>query len=99
MHITFDDDKKTITIDTPAQNTILLDDTGGQIKISDQNQNSITMDASGITITSGTGNINISATAGQVSLSAGTQFSASGLTASLMGQTSATIQATTVMIN
>lgn len=99
MHITFDDDKKTITIDTPAQNTVLLDDTGGQIKISDQNQNSITMDASGITITSGTGNINISATAGQVSLSAGTQFSASGLTASLMGQTSATIQATTVMIN
>jgi Rhs element Vgr protein len=99
MHISFDDDKKTITIDTPGQNTILLDDTGQQIKISDQNQNSITMDASGITITSGTGNISIGATAGQVSLTAGTQFSASGLTASLQGQTSASIQATTVMIN
>lgn len=99
MHITFDDDNKKITIDTPGERSIVLDDNGGQISISDPNQNSITMDSSGITITAGTGNISINATAGQVSLSAGTQFSASGLTASLMGQTSATIQATTVMIN
>jgi Rhs element Vgr protein len=99
MHITFDDGNNTITIDTPNNNTIFLDDTGGQIKLSDQNQNSITMDSSGIMLTSGTGNISINATAGQVSLSAGTQFSASGLTASLQGQTSASIQATTVMIN
>ena len=99
MHIRFDDGNNTITIDTPNKNTIFLDDSGGQIKLSDQNQNSITMDSSGITITSGTGNVNINATAGQVSLSAGTQFSASGLTASLQGQTSASIQATTVMIN
>ncbi|HXB95463.1 MAG TPA: type VI secretion system tip protein VgrG [Puia sp.] len=99
MHITFDDSKSTITIDTPNKNTILLDDSGTQIKISDQNQNSITMDSSGITITSGTGNITIQASAGQVGITAGTQFSASGLTASLQGQTSASIQATTVMIN
>jgi len=99
MHITFDDGKNTITIDTPNKNTIFLDDSGGQIKLSDQNQNSITMDSSGITLTSSTGNVTINATAGQVSLSAGTQFSASGLTASLQGQTSASIQGTTVMIN
>lgn len=99
MHISFDDGNKTITIDTPNQNTILLDDSGGQIQISDQNQNSITMNSSGITITSGTGNISLNAAAGQVSLTAGTDLSASGLTASLIGQTSATIQGTTVMIN
>jgi Rhs element Vgr protein len=99
MHITFDDGKNTITINTPKQNQILLDDTNGNIVISDQNQNSITMDSSGITISSTTGDININAAAGSVKLTAGLQFSATGTTAALNGTTSATIAATTVMIN
>lgn len=99
MHITFDDGKNTITIDTPNQNRVVLDDTGGKISISDQNQNSITMDASGITISSATGDINISAGAGNINLNAGLGFTAMGTTAALQGATTATVQATTVMIN
>jgi hypothetical protein len=57
------------------------------------------MDASGITITSATGDININATAGNVTLSAGLGLMAKGMTASLQGTTTASVQATTVMIN
>lgn len=52
MHILFNDDTKTITIDTPAGNSIILDETGKKIEIKDQNMNSITMDSSGIKIES-----------------------------------------------
>jgi Rhs element Vgr protein len=99
MHVQFDDDNKKITIDTPGNAKIELDDSSSQVSITDQNQNSITMSSSGISISSTTGDITLSSSAGQVSLSAGTAFMAKGLTATLSGDTSATIQATTVMIN
>jgi Rhs element Vgr protein len=52
MHLLFNDDKKTITIDTPAGNSITIDEQGMKIQIKDQNSNTITMDASGIKIES-----------------------------------------------
>jgi len=52
MHILFNDDTKTITIDTPAGNSITLDEQGTKIEIKDQNNNSIKMDSSGIKIES-----------------------------------------------
>jgi uncharacterized protein involved in type VI secretion and phage assembly len=52
MHIAFNDDSKTITIDTPAGNRIQLDESGTRIEIKDQHNNSITMNASGISIKS-----------------------------------------------
>lgn len=48
MHIMFNDDTKTITIDTPAGNSITIDEQGMKIEIKDQNSNKITMDTSGI---------------------------------------------------
>jgi Rhs element Vgr protein len=48
MHIHFNDDTKTITIDTPAGNIIKLDEAGKKIEITDQNKNTVTMDAKGI---------------------------------------------------
>jgi len=48
MHIHFNDDTKTITIDTPAGNSVTLDEGGQKIEIVDQNNNSIKMDPSGI---------------------------------------------------
>jgi Rhs element Vgr protein len=48
MHIHFNDDTKTIKIDTPAGNSITLDEQGMKIEIKDQNSNKITMDTSGI---------------------------------------------------
>ena len=52
MHIHFNDDTKTITIDTPAGNSIKLDEQGTKIEIKDQNTNKITMDPAGIKIES-----------------------------------------------
>lgn len=52
MHLSFNDDTKTIKIDTPAGNSILLDESGTKIEIKDQNNNKITMDTSGIKIES-----------------------------------------------
>lgn len=52
LKVTFDDEKKVITLITPGNNTIVLSDTDMGIKITDQNGNNITTAASGITITS-----------------------------------------------
>jgi len=48
MHIHFNDDTKTIKIDTPAGNHIIIDEQGMKIEIKDQNENKITMDQSGM---------------------------------------------------
>jgi Rhs element Vgr protein len=52
MHLSFDDNTKTITIDTPAGNSITIDEAGMQIEIKDQNSNKVTMNTSGITLDS-----------------------------------------------
>lgn len=61
MHIQFNDDKKSITIDTPAGNSIIIDESASSIKIKDQNSNTITMETTGIKIDSP---MNIDITAG-----------------------------------
>ena len=75
MHVNFNDDTKTIVIDTPAGNSITLDEQGMKIEIKDQNSNKITMEPAGISMESN-GNIDIKAAqvltlAGGVSLSVG----------------------------
>ena len=75
MHLSFNDDTKTIVIDTPAGNSITIDEQSMKIEIKDQNSNKITMETSGITLES-PANIDIKAgavltLAGGVSLSIG----------------------------
>ena len=48
MHLSFNDDTKTIRIDTPAGNKLELDEQGSKIEVQDQHNNKITMNASGI---------------------------------------------------
>jgi len=48
----FDDDKKTITLETPGGQKLLLDDEAKGITLSDQHGNKIVMDANGIAIES-----------------------------------------------
>jgi Rhs element Vgr protein len=50
--IAFDDKKKSITIETPGKNHILIDDDAQAITIADQHGNTITMDSKGITLKS-----------------------------------------------
>jgi uncharacterized protein involved in type VI secretion and phage assembly len=52
MKFTFDDEKKIITLETPAGNKILLSEEDKGIKLVDQNGNKITMDDNGIVIES-----------------------------------------------
>ncbi len=48
----FDEDKKILTLRTPGKNSITLSDESGAISLEDQNNNSIIMSSSGITIKS-----------------------------------------------
>lgn len=48
MHIAFDDEKKRISIDTPAGNSIVIDESAKSITLKDQNNNKIEMTPSGI---------------------------------------------------
>lgn len=76
MRIHINDSTKTITIDTPAGNSIQLDEAGTKIEIIDQNKNKITMNSSGISMES---QKNIEIKAGvNLTLSAGATLSISG---------------------
>lgn len=52
MRIHFNDNTKTITIDTPAGNSIKMDEAGKTIEIKDQNSNQIKMETTGIKLSS-----------------------------------------------
>ncbi|MGN2414052.1 type VI secretion system tip protein VgrG [Pseudomonas syringae] len=52
LRVMFDDKNKILSLVTPGKNSVVLDDTQGQIEIKDQNGNSIVMSASGIAIKS-----------------------------------------------
>jgi len=75
LKIEFDDVKKVTRILTPGNNIITLSDDQKTIIIADQNSNTVTLSASGISINSAS-NIEIKATQG-ITMSAGTSISAS----------------------
>ncbi|HXO78147.1 MAG TPA: type VI secretion system tip protein VgrG, partial [Puia sp.] len=81
MRVHFNDQTKTITIDTPAGNSIQLDEQGTKIEIKDQNSNKVTMDSGGITVDSP---LSIRIKAGtDLSISAGTTLSISATSISV----------------
>jgi Rhs element Vgr protein len=76
MRLHFDDEKKVLTIDTAAGNSITLSEEDKSIVIADQNSNTITMDSEGITVESQKA---ITLKAGtELKLESGTGFSAKG---------------------
>lgn len=105
--IEFDDDKKSLTLATPANNRIILDEESKSITLTDQNNNKVVLDDAGISL-SGSKDISISA-AGKVIIKAGsslemtasTDFKATGMNATVSasqalktsGQVSAEISA------
>lgn len=52
MKLLFDDEKKTVTIETPNGNTVVLSDEDGGIALSDENGNKLVLNADGISIES-----------------------------------------------
>lgn len=78
MHVSFDDDQKIITIDTPAGNKLVLSEADTAITLEDQNANSIVLNADGIKITSAK-DIVIEAPSGKIDITAGQDLGAEGL--------------------
>ncbi len=69
LKLIFDDTNKKLTLRVPAgsqEKSIVLDGSGGTIEIKDENQNSIKMDATGITIQAGSGKVVIKGTMVQI---------------------------------
>ncbi|MFT6502895.1 MAG: Rhs element Vgr protein [Crocinitomicaceae bacterium] len=83
MKLIFDDDKVSVTIETPAGKKFTLDEDSGDIIIEDENSNVITMNADGIALESGSdisivasGDVNIEGT--NVNIAAAAEFVAEG---------------------
>jgi Rhs element Vgr protein len=97
MRIHFNDDTKTITIDTPAGNSIKLDEQGQKIEIADQNQNKATLSSTGVKIESPT-NIEIAAGA-NLTLSAGASLSIGGVSLSIKADGSVSMEGAVTKIS
>jgi Rhs element Vgr protein len=52
MKMIFNDDKKSVTLETPAGKIVTMDEDAGEIKLEDENGNKIILNADGITIES-----------------------------------------------
>jgi Rhs element Vgr protein len=90
MHLSFNDDTKTIVIDTPAGNSITIDEQSMKIEIKDQNKNKITMGTSGISLESP---MNIDIKAGAVlTLAGGTSLSIGAPSLSVKADADVSIQ-------
>src|SRR5690554_2437311 len=90
MRVHFNDDTKTITIDTPAGNSIQLDESDTSIKIVDQNDNTTTFNATGIEMKSA-GDIKIEAT-GKIDIKAGTGMTLAAAQMAISAQASMEIK-------
>jgi Rhs element Vgr protein len=77
MKMIFDDDKKSLTIETPAGKKITMDEDAGVIEMKDENNNSIKMNSDGITIE----------TQGKLVLKAQQDFNAEGMNVNLKANT------------
>ncbi len=84
LKVIFNDDLKSITVETPNGNIITLSDDEGSIVMEDENSNKIEMTSDGITIES-SGDINITTSSGDVNVegmnitnSANSQFKGEG---------------------
>jgi len=105
MKFIFNDDKKSVILETPAGKKITVDEDAGIIKIEDENSNKMTMDSGGIKIESqgdisikATGDVKIEGT--NVTVSANAQLKASGNGgAELSTSAIAKIQGSMVQIN
>ncbi len=96
MHFLFNDENKSITIDTPAGNRILLDEEGKKIEIHDQNNNKMTLNPQGIQIESPK---NISIKAGMnLTLNAGSSITIGGSTITVKANGDVSIESATAKI-
>ncbi|MFT5891006.1 MAG: Rhs element Vgr protein [Dokdonia sp.] len=105
MKVVFDDDKKSITISTPAGKIIALDEDAGTIVIEDDNSNVIIIDSNGISMESAgdiaikaSGDVTIEGT--NVAITANAEFKAEGSAGAEMSTSAiAVLKGSLVQIN
>lgn len=97
MRVHFKDDTKTITIDTPAGNSIKLDEDSTSITIEDQNGNLTKMNSSGIEIKSAT-DIKMEAT-GKIDIKAGTTMTIKATQMALSAKSSVEVKGATAKLS
>jgi Rhs element Vgr protein len=105
ISVLFDDDKVSVTIQTPNGNTVTLSDDDGGIRLTDENSNRLVLDADGITIESAaditikaSGDVNIEGVNTHAKASA--QFKAEGSAgAELSSSATAVLRGAMVQIN
>jgi Rhs element Vgr protein len=105
LKLLFDDDKKSVTVETPNGNTVVISDEEGSISLKDENGNEVLMDSSAISLKSGgdisikaTGDINIEGN--NINQKANMSFKAEGASgAELSTSASAVIKGSIVQIN
>lgn len=106
LKLVFNDEKKSITLETPGGQSLVIDDDAGSIVITDKNGNTLTLDSNGISLESGK-DITIKASTAvkvesgtDLGLKAGTQLKAEGSAgAELSTSAIATIKGSMVKIN
>ncbi|HQU78823.1 MAG TPA: type VI secretion system tip protein VgrG [Azonexus sp.] len=105
MKLHFDDDKKVVTLATPAGNSITLSDEGKSLTLADQNGNSIKMDSDGIHLKSAKAvefkastETKMEAGTG-ISIKATTELKLEGASAELKGSAMAKLSGAMVQIN
>lgn len=105
MKVIFNDEKKSIVIETPAGKKISVDEDAGVISLEDENSNVITMDSNGISMESA-GEIKIKATKDlslegmNVNIKASTQLKAEGSAgAEISSSASTVVKGSIVQIN
>lgn len=105
IKLMFDDDKKSVTIETPGKNMIVISDDEKSITLTDQNKNTIIMDDKGITIESAkdinlTAKGDINAEGVNIANKASAKFAAEGSGgAELTSSANAVIKGAMVQIN
>ncbi|MDR8390614.1 type VI secretion system tip protein VgrG [Aliifodinibius sp. S!AR15-10] len=105
LKLLFDDDKKSVTIETPNGNKVVISDDEGSISLTDENGNEVVMDSSAISLES-VGDITIKASGditiegNNINQKANMQFKAEGASgAELSSSASAVIKGSIVQIN
>lgn len=97
MRILFNDQTKTITIDTPSGNRIVLDEKGKSIEIKDQNDNKLSMNSTGIKLSSLK---DISIEAGMnLTVKAGASLSIGGMSLGVKAESSASIEGAAIALS
>lgn len=103
--LTFDDNKVSVTLQTPGGRSLAIDDNAGSIQLQDGNGNQIVIDSNGITIKSASAlslqaNNDVSVQGNNMSLNAQMSFSAQGNTGiELKSSATAVLKGSLVQIN